>query len=176
MLKLVVCTKEACPIYSSVIYLKKADNRLTNFSLNLETKNMVAFIIFMTRKFKHWSTWSCFTTVEPAQLKRDITTLFVKKRVHLCAYWDMNSYLYEHPLKLKALQLFCITFQALRIYFRGWRNAEEHWLLFQGSWVKFPAITWWLRIHHGGDPMPSSGIKLYLQIEHSYTKYTNLFF
>jgi hypothetical protein len=38
-------------------------------------------------------------------------------------------------------------FTAIRVCHRGlvsWLSGEEHWLLFQRSWVQIPATTWWL--------------------------------
>ena len=43
--------------------------------------------------------------------------------------------------------------ERLRSVTLGWRNGSMAWLLFQQSWVQFPATTWWLHNH-----VPSSGV------------------
>jgi hypothetical protein len=76
-----------------------------------------------------------------------------------CRFWGFERRPHALLLSCFPSSVFLHLFHYKKIQgLERWRSSKEHRLLFQRSWVQFPATTWWLTTICNGIWCPLSGV------------------
>jgi hypothetical protein len=94
------------------------------------------FLVFINNTAMNFSMWIVLCACD-----------FISLGVELLGHVSVFVFFRNCQICSKMLNRFTFPPALPKNTFRSWRDdwvVEEHWLLFQRSWVQIPATTWWL--------------------------------
>ena len=99
--------------------------RRSEHGAHIHGRNSLSAKTFWKYSCRHTERWISIMFLNPVKLTT-MPAITQKKKIHL-KFYDRNVFRLER-----------------------WLRSWKHWLLFQKSWVQFPATTLWLTPNHNG--------------------------